>query len=152
MKLFYLYLACLMLSLAVHAEKGPRAKAAKAVVTEGSVQFKFNNLTPATTGKDSVLIIFDRYDHTGAGVIYKVFSADDNRNIIVDGVPAGKYFVTIQGLGLHRDRLETVVNVKSQKNHQMAINLKDSEEFSKDNVIIPVSKTDLTALSVVNMK
>lgn len=153
MKQVYLYLACLLLSLAVHAEKGPHAKsAAKAVSQEGSVQFKFNNLTPADAHKDSVLIIFDRYDRTGAGVIYKVFSADNNRNVSIEGVPAGKYYVTIQGLGIHRDRTETIITVKAQKNHQQSINLEDVEEFTKDAVIIPSSKTDLASLSIVNMK
>jgi hypothetical protein len=153
MKQIYLYLACLLLSLAVHAEKGPRAKAAKmATVNEGSVQFKFNNLAPAEAHKDSVLIIFDRCNHTGAGVVYKVFSADNDRNITIEGIPAGKYYVTIQGLGIHRDRTETVVTVKAQKNHQMSISLDEAEEFSKDNVIIPSSSTNLASLSIVNMK
>ena len=154
MKQIYLYLACLLLSLAVHAEKGPRAKAAKmtAAVNEGSVQFKFNNIAPAEAHKDSVLIIFDRCNRTGAGVVYKVFSADNDRNITIEGVPAGKYYVTIQGLGIHRDRTETVVTVKAQKNHQMSISLEEAEEFSKDNVIIPSSSTNLASLSIVNMK
>jgi len=153
MKQIYLYLACLLLSLAVHAEKGPRTKAGKmAVVNEGTVQFKFNNLAPAEAHKDSVLIIFDRCNRTGAGVVYKVFAADNDRNITIEGVPAGKYYVTIQGLGIHRDRTETVVTVKAQKNHQMSISLQEAEEFSKDNVIIPSSKTDLASLSIVNMK
>ena len=153
MKQIYLYLACLLLTLAVHAEKGPRTKnAAKALTQEGSVQFKFNNLTPADAHKDSVLIIFDRFNHTGAGVIYKVFAADNNGNITIEGVPAGKYYVTIRGLGLHRDRTETIITVKAQKNHQQSINLEDVEEFTKDAVIIPSSRTDLASLSIVNMK
>lgn len=152
MKQIYLYLACLLFSMVVHAEKGRSAKADKAVAKAGSVQFKFNNLAPAEAHKDSVLIIFDRCNHTGAGVIYKVFSVNENGNIIIEGVPEGKYFVTIQGLGLHRDRMETVVIVKSQKNREMSIKMEDSEEFSKDNVIIPSSKTDLSSLSVVTMK
>jgi len=153
MKQIYLYLACL-LSLAAHAEKGPRAKTASkaAIVKEGSVQFKFNNLTPADAHKDSVLIIFDRFDRTGAGVIYKVFTADNNGDIVIEDIPAGKYFVTIQGLGLHRDRMETTITVKAQKNHEASINLKDVEEFTKGSVIIPSSRTDLAALSIVNMK
>jgi hypothetical protein len=153
MKQIYLYLACLLLSLAVHAEKGPRTKAGKmTVVNAGSVQFRFNNLAPAEAHKDSVLIIFDRCNRTGAGVVYKVFSADNDRNITIEGVPAGKYYVTIQGLGIHRDRTETVVTVKAQKNHQMSISLEEAEEFSKDNVIIPSSSTNLASLSIVNMK
>lgn len=152
MKQIYLYLACLLLSLAAHADKGPRAKSGKVMVQEGSVQFRFNNLAPADAHKDSVLIIFDRWNRTGAGVVYKVFSADNDRNITIEGVPAGKYFVTIQGLGIHRDRTETIVTVKAQKNHQFSISLEDSEEFSKESVIIPSSGTDLASLSIVNMK
>jgi len=152
MKQIYLYLACLLLSLAAHADKGPHAKAEKVMVKQGSVQFKFNNLAPADAHKDSVLIIFDRCNRTGAGVVYKVFSADNDRNITIEGVPAGKYYVTIQGLGIHRDRTETVVTVKAQKNHQLSVSLEDSEEFSKEGVIIPSSRTDLASLSIVNMK
>jgi hypothetical protein len=152
MKQIYLYLACLLFSLAAHADKGPRAKAEKMMVKQGSVQFKFNNLAPADAHKDSVLIIFDRCNRTGAGVVYKVFSADNDRNITIEGVPAGKYYVTIQGLGIHRDRTETVVTVKAQKNHQLSISLEDSEEFSIEGVIIPSSRTDLASLSIVTMK
>lgn len=150
MKQIYLYLACLLFSLAAHADKGHKAD--KAAVKAGSVEFKFNNLAPAEAHKDSVLIIFDRCNRTGAGVIYKVFFVDENGNIFIDGVPEGKYFVTIQGLGIHRDRRETVVTVKSQKNREMSVKMEDSEEFSKDNVVIPSSKTDLASLSIVNMK
>ena len=153
MKQIYLYLACLLLSLAVHAEKGPRAKAGKmTAVKEGSVQFKFNNLAPAEAHKDSVLIIFDLFNRTGAGIVYKVFSADNDHNITIEGVPAGKYYVTIQGLGIHRDRTETVVTVKAQKNNQKSISLEEAEEFSKDNVIIPSSRINLASLSIANMK
>lgn len=153
MKQIYLYLACLLFSLAVHAEKGPRAKsAAKAMAKEGSVQFKFNNLAPSDEHKDSVLIIFDRHDRTGAGVIYKVFAADDNRNITIEGVPAGKYYVTIQGLGLHRDHIETVITVKARKSRQRSVEFEDVEEFTSGTVIIPSSGTDLASLSIVTMK
>jgi hypothetical protein len=152
MKQIYLYLACLLFSLAAHADKGHSSKADKAAVKSGSVQFKFNNLAPAEAHKDSVLIIFDRTNHTGAGVIYKVFFVDENGNIDIEGVPEGKYFVTIQGLGIHRDRTEKVLTVKSQKNSEMSIKMEDSEEFSKANVVIPSSKTDLSALSIVKMK
>jgi hypothetical protein len=153
MNKIYLYLACLLLSLAAHADKGPRSKTAgKIMVKEGAVKLRFNNLAPVEAHKDSVLIIFDRCDRTGAGVVYSVFSADSARSICIKGVPAGKYYVTIQGLGLHRDRTETIVRVKAQKSQQLFINLEDSEEFSKDSVIIPSSATDLAALSIVNMK
>jgi hypothetical protein len=150
-KQIYLPLFFLLLSVAVKAEKAPRAKSLK-VASEGSIQFKFNNKLVAASQKDSVLIIFDRYDHTGAGVVYQVFYADQDQNISIPEVPAGKYYVTIQCLGLHRDRLEKVITIKSQKSETVKINLQDSEEYSKGNVIIPVYKTNFANLAILRSK
>jgi len=151
MKQIYLYLACLLFTLTVYAEKSPRAKAKK-IAAVGAIQFKLNNATPAVENKDSVLIIFDRYDHTGAGVIYQVFYADQDNNITIPVVPAGKYFVTIQCLGMHHDRLEKIVTIKSQKSGTVKIGLEDSEEFSKDKVVIPTYAPKFAELAVLKMK
>ena len=151
MKQFTLLITGLLLAAAVHAEKSPRTKATK-IATEGSVRFKFSNLTPAAAHKDSVLIIFDRCNHTGAGVIYQVYSADADQQIFIQGVPAGKYFVTIQGLGLHRDRVEKVVRVKARKNEKLNISLADSEEFSKDKVVIPASTVKFGDMAILRTK
>ena len=151
MKQIYFYLICLLCTVAAHAEKTPRAKAKK-IVAVGTVQFKLNNSAPDSLHKDSALIIFDRCDHTGAGVIYQVFYGDKDHNITIPVVPAGKYFVTIQCLGMHHDRLEKTVNIKSNKNEKVKIALQDSEEYSKDKVIIPAYTPNFSDLSVVKMK
>ncbi|HWK02461.1 MAG TPA: hypothetical protein VNS58_02445 [Puia sp.] len=151
MKQIYLYVVCLLCTLAAHAEKTPRAKAKK-IVAVGGVQFKLNNYTSDTLHRDSALIIFDRADHTGAGVIYQVFYGDKDHNIYIPVVPAGKYYVTIQCLGMHRDRLEKVVYVKSEKNEKVKISLQDTEEFSKDKVVIPVYAPKFSDLAVLKMK
>jgi len=150
MKQIYFYLIFTLFFGAAHAEKVPRAKSN--IINEGTVHFKFNQFAPAAAHKDSVLIIFDRFNRTGAGVIYKVFSADEGQNIIIEDVPAGKYYVTIQGLGLHRDppgenRLPSI-----QKYHKVNIKLKDSEEFDKSKVVIPAYHPDMSNLAVVKMK
>ncbi|HMH23099.1 MAG TPA: hypothetical protein VK563_15045 [Puia sp.] len=151
MKQIYFYLIFSLFLVAAHAEKVPRAKTTN-ILTEGSVHFKFNNFAPAEAHKDSVLIIFDKFNRTGAGVIYKVFSADKDQSIIIEGVQAGKYYVTIQGLGLHRDRFEKIITIKSRKNEKVKINLQDSEEFDRNNVVIPEYQPNSSAMSVVNMK
>jgi hypothetical protein len=150
-KQIYFFIACLSLSVAGHAEKGPKANVAK-VSTQGCVQFKFNNSVPGVPQKDSVLIIFDKFDHTGAGVIYQVFYEDQDHNITLPEVPAGKYYVTIKCLGMHHDRVEKVVTIKSQKSEKVKINLQDSEEFFKDKVIIPEYKPDFSDLAVLKSK
>jgi hypothetical protein len=145
MKQIYIYILCLLLTVALHAEKGPKLSAGK--VTAGGVRFKFSNLMQGVTPKDSVLIIFDRCDRTGAGVIYQVFYADQDHNITIPAVPSGKYFVTIQCLGLHRDRLEKIIRIKSQKSEQVKINLAECEEFAKDKVVIPAYQPNLANLA-----
>lgn len=151
MKQIYLYLVCLLCTLAAYADKSPKANT-KTIAAVGSVQFKLSNVAPDILHQDSVLIIFDRCDHTGAGVIYQVFYGDKDHNIEIPAVPAGKYYVTIQCLGIHHDRLEKVVNIKSQKSEKVKISLQDAEEFSKDKVVIPAYAPKFSDLTVLKMK
>ena len=90
MKQLITYLACLLFSVAVRAAgAGPlpapaasnSAKATK-MVNAGAVRFEFSNIN-AQDHKDSVLIIFDRFDHTGAGVIYQVYAAGNDNSITI---------------------------------------------------------------------
>lgn len=126
------------------------ATSAKAM-NAGAVRFQFTNIN-AQDRTDSVLVIFDRFDHTGAGVIYQVYAADQQNGIDISAVPAGKYYVTIQCMGLHHDRLEKTITIKKQKNEKVNIALETSEIFSKDNVVIPVTHTKLTDLSILSNK
>ena len=48
---------------------------------------------------DSVFIIFDRFDLTGAGVVKKVYYPSDNK-IVIDKVPKGKYYVDVHCIGV----------------------------------------------------
>jgi len=156
MKQLIIYTFSLLFCAAVQANPGPRVAAgsaniqSKALVNAGAVRFQFNNITAADERKDSVLIIFDRFDHTGAGIVYRVFAADNADGIDVSEVPAGKYYVTIQCLGLHHDRLERLVTIKARKNEKVRIQLTASEEFSKDNVIIPAFRPDFSDMSVAS--
>ena len=95
------------------------------------------------------MVIFDRYDHTGAGVVYQLFTTDSEHGITIPAVPAGKYYVTIQCRGLHHDRTEMVVNIKSQKNEQVKVKLEDAELFSKDNVRIPAYRPAFTDMTIL---
>ena len=124
------------------------AVANSAMVKSGAVRFQFTDFV-LSRRKDSVLVIFDRCDHTGAGIVFKVFKADLDNGITVAEVPAGKYFVTVQCLGLHRDRMEKKVVVKYNKNHTVNLALEDSQEFSKDKVVIPAYRFDITHMTVL---
>ncbi|HEV9035042.1 MAG TPA: hypothetical protein VGQ51_00425 [Puia sp.] len=154
MKQFITYTFSLLFCAAVQANPGPHAATgsaniqSKALVNAGAVHFQFKNITAAAEHKDSVLIIFDRFDRTGAGIVYQVFAADTTDGIDISQVPAGKYYVTIQCLGLHHDRLERVVTIKSQKSEKVRVQLTPSEEFSKDKVVIPAYRPDFSDMDI----
>jgi hypothetical protein len=135
----------------VTASAAANSAASAKVMNAGAVRFQFSNIN-AQDHTDSVLVIFDRFDHTGAGVIYQVFAADQQNGVDISAVPAGKYYVTIQCLGLHHDRLEKTITIKKQKNEKVSIALSASELFTKDNVVIPVTHTKLTDLSILSNK
>jgi hypothetical protein len=158
MKQFITFVALTITAIAGYANDGKvnasastSSAASAKVMNAGAVRFQFSNIK-AQDHTDSVLVIFDRFDHTGAGVIYQVFAADQQNGIDISAVPAGKYYVTIQCLGLHHDRLEKKVTIKKQNNEKISIALSASELFTKDNVVIPVSHTKLTDLSILSNK
>jgi hypothetical protein len=156
MKKLIVYILSLAVCIAVKANPGPVPGAgsaktvaeSKMLVRAGAIRFQFNKLVTTPEHTDSVLVIFDRYDHTGAGVIYQLYAADNEQGIDVSNVPAGKYYVTIRFAGLHRDQIEKVITIKSQKNEKVRIALDDTEAFSKNDVVIPAYRPDFSDLTV----
>jgi hypothetical protein len=150
-----IYLACFLSSQATPGP-GPKAETStpnkNALANAGAVRFRFKNLIDGLEEKDSMLIIFDRYDHTGPGAVHQVFAADRDHGITIPGIAPGKYYVTVQCVGLHRDRLEKIVTIRSQRSETVRINLTPSEMFCKKNVVIPAFHPDLSDLSVVRFK
>lgn len=155
MKQFIIYLLSLVICTAAEANPGPlpvatstnSAAAAKSVAHAGAVRFQFNKIISSQDHTDSVLVIFDRYDHTGAGVIYQMYAADSQQGIDITDVPAGKYYVTIQCVGIHHDRMDKVITIKARKNEKVRLELGDSESFSKDKVVIPAFRPDFADMT-----
>ncbi|HET6256243.1 MAG TPA: hypothetical protein VFE32_19355 [Puia sp.] len=158
MKQFISFVALTLIAIAGYANDGKvnasastNSAASAKVMNAGAVRFQFTNINTQFHA-DSVLVIFDRFDHTGAGVIYQVYSADQKNGIDISAIPAGKYYVTIQCMGLHHDRIEKTITIKKQKDEKINISLETSEIFTKDNVVIPVTHTKLTDLSILSNK
>ncbi|MBS1606484.1 MAG: hypothetical protein JST42_27750, partial [Bacteroidetes bacterium] len=136
MKFLILNGLTLLLVGAVYANPDPvpatksSADAARAKVNlnSGAIRFQFSHVHAS----DSVLIIFDKYNRTGAGVVYQVFATDSTEGITIPAVPAGKYYVTIQCKGVNRDRIEKLVTIKARKHGKVRIELQAAEVFSKD--------------------
>lgn len=159
MKQFILYLLTLIVCTAAEANPGPlpvvtstNAVASSKALNAGAVRFQFNKMVTTQEHTDSVLVIFDRFDHTGAGVIYQLYAADSAQGIDISQVPAGKYYVTIQFVGLHRDQIEKVITIKSKKSEKVRIELNDTEVFSKDKVVIPAYRPNFSDLAVTRSK
>jgi len=150
-----LFLACFA---SLQATAGPRPKATTAALhsnrsaNAGAARFLIKNLIAGMEERDSILIIFDRYDHTGAGIVHQVFAADSDRSITVPDIAPGKYYVTVQCIGLHRDHLEKIVTIRSQRSETVRIKLTPSEAYSKNKVVIPAFHPDLSDLAVVRFK
>lgn len=155
MKQFIVYLLTLTVCFAAEANPGPTpapgttnaAAAAKVLANVGAVRFQFNQIVSTQDHTDSVLVIFDRFDHTGAGVVYQLYAADAQQGIDISAVPAGKYYVTIKFLGVHRDEIEKVITIKSKKNEKVRVELGDTQAFSKDKVVIPAFRPDFADLA-----
>lgn len=155
MKQFILYLLTLVVCFTAEANPGPdpvpasanAVAAAKVLVNAGAVRFQFNQEVFRQDHSDSVLVIFDRYDRTGAGVVYQKYAADSQQGIDIANIPAGKYYVTIQFVGLHRDRIEKVISIKSKKSEKVRLELDDAQAFSKDKVVIPAFRPDFSDLA-----
>jgi len=153
MKRLILNLLTLLLAGAAYANPDPApATAAKTASTvsanAGSVRFQFSN----SHVKDSVLIIFDRHNRTGAGIVYQVFATDSSHGITIPAVPAGKYFVTIHCKGVSRDRIERLVTIRAKKHEKVGVELKAAEVFSKDEVVIPVFSPNFSDLAILRSK
>ena len=124
----------------------------KSAHPEGTAELSFRNRGNNSLEKDSVLVICDRYDRSGAGIVFKVFHPTSDNSISLGAIPAGKYFLTIQCLGLHRDRIERVVSIKSKKVETISVKLRECDEFSPDQVVIPAEHPDFSRLKINKMK
>jgi len=150
-----LYLFSLLLTAAVQAAPGPLPIGNSSAVVEtkktanaGAIRFQFNN--PGTTDhQDSMLIIFDKYNRTGAGIVYQVFATDSTHGITIPAVPAGKYYVTIQCKGLHRDRVEKLVTIKAKKHQKMHIELEAAELIAKEKIVIPAYRPGFSDMAIL---
>jgi hypothetical protein len=130
------------------AARSTAATAAKANLNAGAVRFQFRNAHTS----DSVLVIFDRYDRTGAGVVYQVYATDSTNGITIPEIPAGKYYVTIQCKGVNRDRIEKLVTIKAKKHEKVRVELEAAEVFSKDGVVIPAFNPSFSDLAILRSK
>src|SRR4051812_43840959 len=62
---------------------------------------------------DSVLVIFDRFDRTGAGIVKRIYYPTNNQ-FTISNVPEGKYYISIYCLGFYRDTFNDLMFVSKR--------------------------------------
>lgn len=114
------------------------------------VIIKLDNATHHKSKKsliDSVYLIFDKYDRSGAGVVRQVFYPNDN--LVTLTVPKGKYYVNIICIGTYnRSNFDCILNARSNKEKTLSIKVKDPSLFTPGLIDLPEEKIDLSNLLV----
>jgi hypothetical protein len=100
---------------------------------------------------DSVFIIFDRYDRTGAGVVKRVFYPSSNK-IVIEKVPKGKYYVDVFCIGVGHENISHVTTFNNRRSNKLSIPLKTFETYIPGTAVIPPSSIDPTNLIVTRSK
>ncbi len=98
---------------------------------------------------DSVYLIIDRYDRTGAGIVKRVCHPVNNALVVT--VPKGKYFINVFCLGLYKDKhFDVILNAKSRRKNQLLLKLDPSSFFIPGMVSLPEEKVDFGNLSITS--
>ena len=115
-----------------------------------NVLVRLHPRNPQNPRVDSVLVIFDRFDHTGAGVIKKIYYPTNNQ-FIIPSVPEGRYYISIYCLGFYRDTFNDLTFVNKRHSNNLRYKLGQMEEFVPGTFIPPV-EIDFTNLAITNIK
>lgn len=126
----------------------PCVSAQKAAVDSISVTILLRNKKITV---DSVYVIFDRYDLTGAGVVKKVFYPSQNK-IVIEKVPKGKYYVDVFCLGIGQQNFSKISTVGNRRPNKLLIPLKTYETYIPGTAVIPSSNIDFSNLIVTQKK
>lgn len=111
------------------------ASAKKSTTADYTVKFNNTMRTPAKV--DSVYIILDKYDRTGAGVVKKVFYADANNQVIIDDLPEGKYYAEIFVLGEYKQHFSKIIKVEQGKKCNKTVLKVDMDYYCAEELVIP---------------
>jgi hypothetical protein len=115
------------------------------------VTLRFNNNVNNNLPLDSVYVILDRWDLSGAGMIKKMYQPKDNV-IVLDKVPRGKYYIDVFCLGIYQQTFSEVSWVYNNRKNRNTFNfrMKESEVYSDSTVRIPPQRIDWMKLTVLN--
>ena len=135
-------------------EKTPSSKEGNSGGTKKSVNkttginytLHIDNAINKNSTVDSVLVIFDKFDRSGAGIVKKVFYPDAKNQIVIEDVPVGKYYADIYVLGIYKKHFSSVIRtVKSGRKNTAHLKLDYKDTYIPGNAYLPGENTKLFA-------
>ena len=143
--------AVCVLTLLIMLFIGEKATAQQRRLSDSvNVLIRLHPRNPKNPRVDSVLVIFDRYDHTGAGVVKRIYHPTDNQ-FTIPKVPEGRYYISIYCLGFYRDVFNDLMFVNKRHSNNLKYKLRQSEEYVPG-TFIPDVEIDFTNLAITNIK
>jgi hypothetical protein len=117
------------------------------------VTIQFNNELNKKAPVDSVIVIFDRYNLSGAGTIKNVYYPVNNK-VVIENVPEGKFYITVICLGIYKDSFTEISYVYEKRRNKNSFNfrLKNAEAYNPTDVAIPSEKIDPLNLLILRKR
>ena len=120
------------------------AAEASSTKTGLSYAIHLDNTINKNNAVDSVMIILDKFDHTGAGIVAKVFYPNADNQVTIENLPAGKYYAEIYVLGVYKKHFSTIIYTeKNTKKNKVSLTLDYSDVYTPGNVNIPAENTKM---------
>lgn len=142
--------AVCVLTLLVMLSIAETATAQQRLSDSVDVLIRLHPRNPKNPRVDSVLVIFDRFDRTGAGIVKKVYHPTDNQ-ITISNVPEGRYYVSIYCLGFYRDIFNDLMFINKRHSNNLRYKLKRTDVFVPG-TFMPAIEIDFTNLAITNIK
>jgi hypothetical protein len=122
----------------------PAQKRSKDSVT---LTIHLNNRANAHAQVDSVYLIFDKWDLSGAGLVKKIYYPEKN-TIKLEKLPKGRYYIEVICLGHYPGRFNKEIMAHPRGSSRFTFKLRRQEYYSVGNAYIPPQKVDFSNLKV----
>jgi hypothetical protein len=137
------YLTLITLLLAITLSLSAQKRSRDSV----SLTIHLNNRANAQAQVDSVYLIFDRWDLTGAGLVKKVYYPEKN-TIRLEKLPKGRYYIEVICLGTYPGRFNKEIMAHPRGSSRFSFKLKRQEYYTVGAAYIPPQKVNFSKLSV----
>jgi hypothetical protein len=119
----------------------------KKTVDSLKVTIQLGNRTQRNSGIDSVFVIFDKHNLSGAGVIKQIFYPVNNQ-IVIEKVPKGKYYIEVSSLGYDQQSFNDIATISDRRNNKVKIRFTPSEPYTPGSANIPNERINSSQLIV----